>query len=471
MPNYRVLMLSDQPNHHGISGRPFVADRRGGVIPYADFIDESNVAGSGITAPSMTAFWLLEMMQSLEYETVDGIQHQNTIGSLSYTWVYDPGPPETDTVTIVPNNIAEYVIEHADYPDVLPSMVYRPYKPVHGEFANTANANPVALQINEDNNPLLQSFSPTGNVVSVQTMRVGRIRGAPLSINSYYFPRQDGKIDMFLLRSSGPGTWAYREVDEFFSGDSIPVYHIMGMAHGWSYATQIEPETGIVVEALPMPEPCVVHAETWFYTEAPQSNRGFYNLPPPQTVALSWPTGIRGFKGSAPGTNVAWTGRLFWRPAGDWEYLIGRNDYGSPVDWVGIGTFNKSPIVPAPVEYPGRCYRAVHGGEQRTYMNNFNIGSSAEDLDNWTIPTPTGGGWNILADFTSDPGDPTKEVDAVMGSTLPTEGQEIIIYGLTNRASWSGSIPLAGKPLAFAIYPEPGKCPVPLPLARGGILQ
>ncbi len=459
-----VYLLSDRPHHKGIAGRPFVADRHGGVIPYADFLDEPN---AGVTAPSVTAFWLLEKMQSLEYETVVGTQQQNTLGSLSYTWVYDPGPPATDTVTLVPDDIAEYVIEHADYPDVLPSMAYRPYKPMVCT-ANTANATPVALQISDDN-PLLQSFPPTGNVVSVQTMRVGRIRGAPSSGYPYYFPRQDEKIDMFLLRSSGPGTWAYREVDETFSGSSIPVYHIMGMANGWSYATQIEPETGIVVEALPMPEPCVVRAETWFYTEAPQSNRDSYNLPPPQTVALSWPTGIRGFKGSAPGTNVAWTGRLFWRPAGDWEYLIGRDDYGTPVDWVGIGTFNKSPTVPTPVDYPGRCYRAVHGGEQRTYLNNFNIGSSAEDLDDWTIPTPTGGGWDILADFTSDPGDPLKEVDAVMGSTLPTEGQEIIIYGLTNRASWSGSTPLAGKPLAFVIYPEPGKCPVPLPLARGGI--
>jgi hypothetical protein len=84
---------------------------------------------------------------------------------------------------------------------------------------------------------------------------------------------------------------------------------------------------------------------------------------------------------------------------------------------------------------------------------------------NWVFVAPTGGGWNILADFTGVGGD---EVDAVMGATLPTEGQEIIIAGSIDQLT-PGNIELDA--LYFTIVPEPGKCPVPLPLARGGILQ
>jgi hypothetical protein len=82
-------------------------------------------------------------------------------------------------------------------------------------------------------------------------------------------------------------------------------------------------------------------------------------------------------------------------------------------------------------------------------------------------PLPTASSpWNLLADFSGT--NSGVFVEATMGSTLPTEGQEIIIYGGTNRR---GVYSVGFDPLHFWIVPEPGKSPVPLPLARGGILQ
>jgi hypothetical protein len=119
-----VVLKSDQPNHKGIAGLPFVADNHGGLIPWADTVEW--LPGWTIPAPSVTGYWLLEGMRNLSHETdsynifgpwtetppIENAISQNGLGILPYT-TEDLGDGFFE-VTITPSPLAESVIEHAD---------------------------------------------------------------------------------------------------------------------------------------------------------------------------------------------------------------------------------------------------------------------------------------------------------------------------------------------------------------------
>jgi len=239
--------------------------------------------------------------------------------------------------------------------------------------------------------------------------------------------------------------------------------------NGWTYTADIDANTGKVTAITPVPEPNVVAASV--LDEFVNNNGG--NTP--AACAMTW-GGARKIIGRCDGdlngpfiSPGAATGILRWRPANPWRFVMHLRRigwaFGQPAqnDWTaGAGAGQLAGIV-----HPTDFVQPQFEASPPFLQGRVNLFRGLRARDSVAVS----GGWNTLATFAFP--NSTTQVDGVLGGTLPTVGQEIIISGESGYIF--GTLPFAGPPMkipiSFVLFPEASPTHVALGQALGGVLQ
>lgn len=200
---------------------------------------------------------------------------------------------------------------------------------------------------------------------------------------------------------------------------------------GWTYAVTLDPETGTVAAAWPMPEGRVREG----YMFGPYlSNFSSY---PPRFWAISWPTGIRALTGDwfIPSGDTYGKPKIMWRLARPWSFRCRTEPSSDP--WNG------------PPDY-------------LPYAGPLSLWRGYEPIDDYDARNGLGD-WHELCTFNdwtgSSLGEPT-------WGTLPDPGDEVI---LTIFQADDFNYPSDGA--YVRLVPEATVSPVAIPRMFGGVIQ
>lgn len=236
--------------------------------------------------------------------------------------------------------------------------------------------------------------------------------------------------------------------------------------NGWAYCADIDANTGAVTAIVPVGEPCVVAASV---LDEFVNNVGGNT---PAACAMTW-AGARKIRARADGdihgpflSPGAGAGILRWRPANPWRFVMHLRRYGwafgQPAvdDWTAGAAAGQLAGIVHPTDFiQPQPYGAGGIGAPVQLFRGLRARDSIA----------VSGGWNTLATFAFPSS--TTEVDGVLGGTLPTIGQEIIISGESGYVFAPPFFPPNKVPISFVLFPDGAPTPVALPVAMGGVLQ
>ena len=170
--------------------------------------------------------------------------------------------------------------------------------------------------------------------------------------------------------------------------------------------------------------------------------------------------GLFGLSGGAA------VGILRWRPANPWRFVMHLRRqgwlFGWPArdDWTAGAAAGQLAGIVHPFDF---IQPQPYGGGGVGVPVQLFRGLRARDS------VAVAGGWNTLATFAFP--NATTQVDGIMGGTLPTIGQEIIISGESGYIVPPFIGPPMKTPISFVLFPEASPTHVALGQAMGGVLQ
>jgi hypothetical protein len=223
------------------------------------------------------------------------------------------------------------------------------------------------------------------------------------------------------------------------------------MTHGWLYNPVVDPETGCISDALGVPEAAVfdIVANACFVKSDP-------NTYPARATAVSWPNGARRIIGGSyappgimgPDSTIP---QLVWKPAPNWRAFLRLEGKGTTGWW--------NATLPAFYDTSGPIYNGFE------YESPFLFRGYSHEME--TGAKTVSAGWNVLCTFPDWDG--TNLGDGVLGATLPTAGQEVIVTGYHPYMHSFGLE--EGADMNATVYPD-ASCPrVAIPLMHGGVIQ
>jgi hypothetical protein len=378
----------------------------------------------------------------------EGLQETGTVtASLDYGSV----APNV-AVVLTPDATASYVVGHGEWATRPQSLIGRPGKPqIYKGFtaaddnSGSASANAFSYVYGEFCT-IHKNGTLTNGTVPCLVSRFVRVNPqASANLTS------SGSLRIIELNEDLELTSAPTRISDTGPAHEISMFP---MSLGWTYAVQLD-SSGKIDELVPVPEcGAVAYGLAGKFQTLAGVKNGQYNC---LATAISWPDGVRRmaarcvFDHFSSQTPAAWSGRLYWRDAGSYNYHVdAQPGSGDTYEWPGGYTATTWQPIEAS---PRGIMRGVYPDEIGLFLPT---GGS--------LAAPGGGGWNVLADFSgSDSGWET----ASMGGTLPAVGQEILICG---GSDFYDAIADDYLPLRFAIWPEPAVSPVPIPVARGGVV-
>jgi len=264
------------------------------------------------------------------------------------------------------------------------------------------------------------------------------------------------------------GAWTADDTQDSLGPRSATGLYKMTAAigNGWTYCADIDPNTGAVVSLATVPEPNVVAASVLdeFVNDIGGNT--------PAACAMTW-NNVRKITARAdadihgpflsPGAAF---GILRWRPANPWRFVMHLRRYGwafgQPAvdDWTAGAAAGQLLGIVHPTDFiQPQPYGAGGVGVPAQLFRGLRARDSVA----------VAGGWNTLATFAFP--NSTTQVDGVMGGTLPTVGQEIIIAGESGYIVAPFVGPPNKTPISFVLYPQAAPTPVALCAALGGVLQ
>ena len=263
------------------------------------------------------------------------------------------------------------------------------------------------------------------------------------------------------------GAWTADDTQDSLAPRSTNgIYQMTGaIRNGWTYNANIDPQTGAVTTIVSVPEPNVVAASV--LDEFANNNGGS-----PAACAMTWSgarkivasadcNGLFGLSGGAAG------GILRWRPANPWKFVMHLRRvgwaFGQPAlnDWTAGAAAGQL----AGIVHPTDFIQPQQEVAPPFIFGRLNLFRGLRARDSVAVA----GGWNTLATFAFP--NATTQVDGVMGGTLPTVGQEIIISGESGYLVPPFIGPPMKTPISFVLFPEASPTPVALGEAMGGVLQ
>ena len=383
----------------------------------------------------------------------------------TYSFVYVPGGmsgPPTVTMTFVPNaeDAALLQMSQADLKKALlrsRGAYIQPYVP----------SNPL---ITIKPQPLGRGLLLVGYDLPLVKPATAGLNAKHLGVQAPLFVEMSAGKQGYTLPSITGGynfprlntlTW---DGTNYVMGSIDPVvseYYPSGNAFatvlgGWLYQIQLDPTTGVITEVNSVPE-CRVRQ---FSLNAAQAGYEYTTDLFPNGYAITWPTGLRQLTGISDYDGSGHPqGKVYWKPAPDWKQVavcIDWHDYFNPIYGGPYLYGNVTPNttgVPAPWYGP---YSPLTGGWWRGFAYR-----EQQRIQSFISGVAVSDGWNLLCTVPSQViGGDYQAV--IMGSTLPSPGQEIILAGGTSTELYSTNL---------CLIPEAAAPAVAIPDFLGGLVQ
>lgn len=470
-----VWLLCDRPNLKAGGTDPFTAQRlwpqwwagtdpftaaklrkayrHGGALPWS-MLREAVPAGF-LPDPDGTAYYVTEVTgRENEWDGIDPYWPQ--FAHTAWGWTTDAPPPGEDPppYTFTPNPALLDFLGVAEASR--PKRLLRPGHPVPSaddEYGfiylgsalppvNALHHGPTATAVAG----LMRRMqlvkagvgSPSSDTLGAQVQYFARVVGGPGQ--TYGMPG-----DLWFEMTFGGGNWTV------LSPPLPYCWTFAVMHHGWLYSPTITPETGCVADALGMPEGAVfdITGNACFVKGDPTTY-------PAHATAITWPTGVRKLLGQqyappgigGPDSNAP---KLMWRAAPAWRCFQRLEGKGTTGWW--------NAVLPPFYDTSGPIYNGYE------YERPFLFRGYSHEMQAGAIGGS--GGWNVLATFPSWDG--VNLGDGVLGATLPTPGQEIIVTGYHPYMAAFG--PEQGADMHATLYPQPTAPRVAVPVLHGGVIQ